>query len=447
MPFKLTYSTMFDPPQELHEQFEASLDAVRNSFGRDYAHYIGGTDVSAGTMIEDISPIDTSLVLGRFPVATGENINAAVAAAKAAFPAWKNTPAEERNALLRRVGEIIEERVYDIAVVAALEVGKNRMEALGEIQETADFFYCYCDDWEKQRGFDHELPDDPLPDYRSHNRSIMKPYGPWAVIAPFNFPFALAGGPTAAALVTGNTVVLKAAPDTPWSVRLLADCIRDAGLPKGVFNMLTDPDDSAGPLLVDHADIAGVTFTGSHEVGMQINAKLAGGSYPRPCIAEMGGKNACIVTANADLERAALGIMRSAFGLSGQKCSALSRVYVDATIADDLIKRLQAAVDRIATGDPTLAANYMGPVANANAYRNFREFTAQLKDAGARIVCGGDVLADGDEARGFYCAPTVVEADLTHPLWQKEMFLPIVMVARVSDKETAMELVNDSPLG
>ena len=151
----------------------------------------------------------------------------------------------------------------------------------------------------------------------------MRPYGAWVVIAPFNFPFALAGGPVAAALVTGNTVVFKSASDTPWSGRLLADCLRDAGLPAGVFNYLNGSGNDVGEVLVWHPRTAGVTFTGSFEVGMHIHRGMAAGIYPRPCIAEMGGKNACVVTANADLERAATGIVRSAFGMGGQKCSAL----------------------------------------------------------------------------------------------------------------------------
>jgi 1-pyrroline-5-carboxylate dehydrogenase len=273
------------------------------------------------------TPIDRSCVLGRFPDATPAEIARAMAAAKRAFPAWKRTPPAERTRLLRRAAELIEQRVYEIGAAVALEVGKNRVEALGEVQETADFFSVYSDDYERQR-FDHPLPDDPLPDYRSHNRSVMKPYGVWVVITPFNFPFALAGGPVAAALVTGNTVVLKGATDTPWSGRMLADCLRDAGIPPGVFNYVSGSGAVAGEALVNHPDTAGITFTGSHAVGMQIYRRMAAGAWPRPCIAEMGGKNPVIVGAGADLERATLGIVRSAFGLSGQKCSATSRVYV-----------------------------------------------------------------------------------------------------------------------
>jgi 1-pyrroline-5-carboxylate dehydrogenase len=447
MTFQLTYSTMFNPPPELHQRFDEALEKVRGRLGQSHGHLINGCDVTATPEINDVSPINTDWVLGKFPVAGQEQVGAAVAAAKAAFPGWRATPMAERNRILRRVGEIIEERVYEISAAVALEVGKNRMEALGEVQETADFFYCYCDDFEKHHGFDHALPDDPLPDFASHNRSIMKPYGVWAVISPFNFPFALAGGPVAAALVTGNTVVVKGAPDTPWAVRLLAECIRDAGLPPGVFNYLADPDDSAGPLLVDHPDVSGVTFTGSYEVGMQICRKSAAGRFPRPIIAEMGGKNACIVTANGDLDRAALGIMRSAFGLSGQKCSALSRVYVEDAVADELIGKLKSVVDAISVGDPTRVENYIGPVGNAEGYANYQSFIAQLKDGNTTVVSGAEVLTEGEMANGFFCAPTVAEAPLDHPLWKREMFVPVVMIARIADKATGMALANDTQLG
>ncbi len=447
MSFRLTYSTMFNPPPELHEKFEAAVSKVRAGLGRGYGHFIGGAEIGGEPLFDDVSPIDTELVLARFPAATAAQVDAAVSAARTAFSTWRQMPSAERNRILRRVGELIEERVYEIGAAVALEVGKNRMEALGEVQETADFFYCYCDEFERQHGFEHALPDDPLPDFSSHNRSVMKPYGPWAVISPFNFPFALAGGPTAAALVTGNTVVLKGAPDTPWSVQLLAECLRDAGLPAGVFNCLADPDDSAGPLLTDHPGIAGVTFTGSHEVGMQICRKASAGAYPRPSIAEMGGKNATIVTANADLDRAALGIMRSAFGLSGQKCSALSRVYVEAAVAETLLAKLAPLVGAIKVGDPTAAENYIGPVANAAAYENYQRYVAELRGGGAEILIGGEVLTAGALSKGYFCAPTVAVAPLEHRLWKHEMFVPIVMLAAVPDKETGMRLANESTLG
>ena len=302
------------------------------------------------------------------------------------------------------------------------------MESLGETQETADFFTGYASEFERNQGYDLALPDDPLPDFRSHNRTVLKPYGVWAVIVPFNFPLALGGGPLAAALVTGNTVVLKGATDTPWAGRLLADCIRDAGFPDGVFNYLTGPGSVVGEALVNHPDLAGVTFTGSHEVGMRLHRTMVGGAYPRPCIAEMGGKNACIVTANGDLERAVAGIVRSAFGLTGQKCSALSRVYVEETVADTLIAKIVEATRAVPVGDPTRREISMGPVINESAARNFERYCDELGAKGGRILVGGERLSEGDFAHGHFVACTVAEAPVDHPLFLEEMFVPILMV-------------------
>ena len=446
MEFKLTYSTMFEPPASLHATFESALQRLKARSPDTWSHYINGNDVAAAVTREKFSPIDRALLLGRFGEANRREVNLAVVAAARAFAAWRRTPVAARLRVLRRVAELISERVYDIAAALALEVGKNRMEALGEVQEVADFFNLYCDDFEKQK-FDHLLPDDPLKGFRSHNRSVMKPYGPWAVIAPFNFPFALAGGPVAAALVTGNTVVLKGATDTPWSGRLLADCLRDAQLPPGVFNFVNGSGSEAGEALIAHADVAGVTFTGSYEVGMSIARRMSGGDPPRPCIAEMGGKNAVIVTAGADLGRASAGILRSAFGLGGQKCSALSRIYVDERVAEALITALVAGMQAIKIGDPTDEQHWLGPVINATAFENFGRYCAELQTGGARIVAGGHTLHAGALNAGYYVEPTLAEAPLSHSLWRQEMFLPIVMLARVADRDVAMRLTNDSALG
>ncbi|WP_310467398.1 aldehyde dehydrogenase family protein [Sphingomonas sp.] len=446
MTFRLTYATMFNPPESMHERFEAALANVRANLGRRHGLFIDGADRDASDYAERVSPIDHDFHLGEFALANHADVDAAYAAASAAFPAWRATPATERARLVRRVGDLMEERVYDIAAALTLEVGKNRMEALGEAQETVDFFHHYADEFAAADGFDRPLPDDPLDGVASHNRSTMRPYGVWAVIAPFNFPLALAGGPVAAALVTGNTVVCKGASDTPWAVRLLADCVRDAGLPPGVFNFLSGSGAEVGAAMVAHPLTAGATFTGSAAVGMDLVRTMAGGKYPRPCIAEMGGKNPCIVTASADLERAAAGIVRSAFGMGGQKCSALSRLYVDASVADALVEKLLAQIAAIRIGDPTLRENWLGPVVNRTAYGKYADYSAQLA-ASATILTGGRQRTEGDLARGFYVEPILAEATLDHPLWQQEMFLPILMVHRTSNRDEAMRLANDSDLG
>jgi 1-pyrroline-5-carboxylate dehydrogenase len=447
MTFKLTYSTMFDPPEAMHSSFEAALAEVRAGLGATYEMYIDGKDVAAERTAENRSPVDQRLILGHFPVAEAAHVERAMAAAKKAFPAWRATPFEERLRLVRRAAGLIEERVYQIGAALALEVGKNRMESLGEVQETADFFTGYAAEFERNQGYDLALPDDPLPDFRSHNKTILKPYGVWGVIVPFNFPIALGGGPLAAALVTGNTVVLKGASDTPWAGRLLADCIRDAGFPDGVFNYLTGPGRVVGEALINHPDLAGVTFTGSHEVGMHLYRTMAGGSYPRPCITEMGGKNACIVTARADLERAVPGIVRSAYGLTGQKCSALSRVYVEENVADSLLEQVVEAAKAVTVGDPCRREIWMGPVINDGALRNFDSYCDRLTSSGGRILLGGERLTDADHAHGLFAACTVAEAPAEHPLFQEEMFVPILMVCRVKDLREGVALANQSALG
>src|SRR4029078_10032912 len=390
MSYKLTYSTMFDPPPEMHARFDAAMRDVRSQLGRRYALHINGVDVDTANAREQRSPIDRDCLLGSFAQAGTQDVDRAMSAAAAAFPKWRATPPQEGMRLLRKVAQLIEEGVYHIRAALTLEVGKNRMEALGEVQETADFFNVYCDDFERQHGFDRALPNDPVPNTVSRNRSVMKPYGVWVVINPFNFPFALAGGPVAAALVTGNTVVLKGASETPWSGRLLADCLRDAGIPPGVFNYLAVPGAAIGDALVEHPLTSGITFTGSYETGMGIVRKLAAGRYPKPCIVEMGGKNACVVTANADLDAASAGIVRSAFGMGGQKCSALSRLYVEESVANALLQKLVQRVQAIGVGDPPRRENWLGPVVSESAHRKFSGYVDRLRKDGAKILHGGE---------------------------------------------------------
>jgi len=447
MDFRLTYATMHNPPEAMHERFEAALARVEATLGGRHALFIDGVDRDASQYADRRSPIDDALHLGEYALADASDADAAMRAAHAAFPAWRAMPASERTRLVRRAATIMEERVYDIAAALVLEVGKNRMEALGEAQETVDFFNHYADDFEAHAGYVNELPNDPVTGVISRNRSVMRPHGVWVVIAPFNFPLALAGGPVAAALVTGNTVVVKGASDTPWAARLLADCIRDAGLPPGVFNSLSGSGRDIGEMLVRHPLTAGITFTGSVTVGKQLLQHMAGGAWPRPCIAEMGGKNPCIVTAHADLDRAAAGIVRSAYGMGGQKCSALSRLYVHDSVADALIERLQKQIGAIHIGDPRRREHWLGPVVNASAYANYVRHVDELRTSGANMISGGAQIKNGDFARGYYVEPVLAESPLAHPLWQHEMFLPVLMLHRFGDKDEAMRLANDSSMG
>jgi len=341
----------------------------------------------------------------------------------------------------------MDQRTFEIGAVMAMEVGKNRMESLGDIAETADLIRYSCHQMEKNEGYIVEMGRDPLVGYTATNTSMLRPYGVWLVISPFNFPAALTGGPSGAALVAGNTIVIKPATDTPFVVRLLAECFRDAGLPEGVFNFVTGPGSTLGQALIDNQDVDGVTFTGSFEVGMGIFRDFAKGNYVRPTILELGGKNPAIVSRNADVERAAIGIVRSAFGLQGQKCSACSRVIVEEPLYDTLVERVIELTNKLVVGDPTEREVYLGPVINRSSYQDYQDFTEELSQAG-RFLTGGKILTEGEYAKGYFCSPTLVaDVPLDHRLWKHEMFLPITTIAKVSNLDEAMKLANDVNYG
>jgi len=446
-PFRLTYATMFNPPEQLHTQYDKALAKVKAELGRDCPMFINGEDRFVESKFEDRSPINADWVLGTFQKGSAQDAHDAIAAAEAAWPKWASTKWKDRVKIMRKAAQNIEKRVYEIGAAMSLEVGKNRMEAIGDVQETADLIYYSCDSMERNDGFIKPMGVDPLVGYRSTNVSVLKPYGVWVVISPFNFPFALAGGPSGAALVTGNTVVFKPATDTPWTGRLLTECIRDAGVPDGVFNYVTGGGGTVGQALIDDPRVAGITFTGSYDVGMRIYRQFAQGKYPRPCITEMGGKNPAIVSKNADLDRAAIGIMRSAFGLQGQKCSACSRIIVEAPVKEKFAAKLVELTNKLVVGDPTQRTVYLGPVINANSYREFSEFTEELSGAG-KFLTGGKQLRDGDLGKGYFCAPTIADGvPMEHRLWKREMFLPITMITAVDSLAAAMKIANDVDYG
>jgi 1-pyrroline-5-carboxylate dehydrogenase len=438
---------MFNPPEELHTRFDETLKSMRAHLGEEHSMFIDGKEVKVAEKFEDRSPIDNTLVLGVFQKGGAEVADQAIKAAIKAFPAWSHTPWEKRVELLRKAADLIDKRIYEFGVVMALEVGKNRMESLGDAAETADLIRYSCDRVEAAKGFVTEMGNDPLVGYKSTNVSVLRPYGVWLVISPFNFPCALTGGPVGAALAAGNTIVMKPATDTPWTVRLLAECLRDAGLPAGVFNYVTGGGATLGQALIEHQDVAGVTFTGSFDVGMKLYRDFAAGKWVRPAILELGGKNPVIVTRNADLDTATVGIIRSAFGLQGQKCSAASRVYVEETMYDALLTKLVDAANKLSIGDPTDRKNVMGPVINKNSYNDYQNFVDDLKHNG-HILTGGKVLTDGANAKGFFCAPTFVgNLPYSHKLWKHEMFLPISTIGKVKDLNDALNHANDVAYG
>ena len=443
MAFKLTYATMFNPPEELHKGFDAAVVRLKQNLGKEYGMIINGRDVFADEKWEDRSPVNTDWVLARLQKGNASHAQQAIAAARAAFPKWSHTPWQERVKLVRKAASLLEKRIFDLGAAMALEVGKNRMESLGDVQESADLMYYSAKMMEQNKGFIKPMGKDPLKGYIATNVSVLRPYGVWLIVSPFNFPFALTAGPTGAALVAGNTVVIKSATDTTWIVRLYAECLRDAGFPEGVVNFATGPGSTLGQALVDNKDVDGATFTGSFDVGMKLFRDFAQRNYVRPVILELGGKNPAIVSRHANLSDAATGIIRSAFGLQGQKCSAASRVLVEAPVYDELLGRLKAETEKWVVGDPTERATNMGPVINKNSYNDFKNFTEEINGAGGKFLTGGHVKTGGMYDKGFYCEPTfVTDLPYDHRLWQYEMFLPITTIGKVNDLDEAMKIAN-----
>jgi 1-pyrroline-5-carboxylate dehydrogenase len=280
-----------------------------------------------------------------------------------------------------------------------------------------------------------------------HTRSVLKPHGVWAVISPFNFPMALAGGPASGALIAGNTVVMKPSSDAPLMGWKFVEALREAGIPDGVVNYVTGPGETVGAELEDNPGIDGMVFTGSHEVGMRLYKNFTR-DYPRPIITEMGGKNPAIVMASADLDEAAEGVARSSFGFDGQKCSANSRVYVERSVAAEFVEQLAQRAREIKVGDPTRRENWMGPVINAKALRTFADAVEEARHDGGTIAAGGQVLESGDEGRGYFPTPTVITGlPPDHRLFRDELFVPLVVVAEVDSLDEALRMANDTPYG
>jgi 1-pyrroline-5-carboxylate dehydrogenase len=441
---KITYATLRADNEELHRLYEEGLAKARTNLGRQHRNYIDGQWRDGDGTFEVRTPIDRDVVVGTFAKGTRQDVADAIAAARRAQPAWAATPWRERLAIIRRAADLISERQMEYGGYMAIEVGKNRLEALGETEEAADLLRYYSQTMEDNDGYDH--PMDTLGDSAVHTRSILRPHGVFAVISPFNFPMALSAGPSAAALIAGNSVVFKPSSVSPLCGVKLVEAYVDAGVPAGVINLVMGPGETVGQELQDNPGIDGIVFTGSYDVGFRL-FKSFSTRWPRPCIVEMGGKNPAVVSRKADLDEAAEGIMRSAFGFGGQKCSANSRVYVERPVHDDLVRRLVEKTEQITIGDPLKRENWLGPVIDERAVERYRQAVDEARRDG-RVFTGGEVLADGDLARGTYVEPTIVgDLPADHRLFKDELFVPFTAVHAVDSLDEAIRLSNDSIYG
>jgi 1-pyrroline-5-carboxylate dehydrogenase len=398
--------------------------------------------VTSNEPLIDHSPIDTSVVLGRFHAADRSQVDAAVRSARRAQPAWARLPWRERVRILRNAAALIRERKYELAALMSLEVGKSRLEAMGDAEESADLIDYYCQQVEDADGFVRLMARiTPV----EQNTDVLRAYGVFACIAPFNFPLALSAGMSSAALVAGNAVVYKPAEDTPWTGLKLYEVYRDAGILAGVFNILIGRRDAIGDPLWQHEGIDGVVFTGSKQVGMRIHAGLSG-RWIKPCLLELGGKNAAIVLRSADLDAAAEGVMRSAFSLQNQKCSATSRVYVQREVMAPFLERLIERTRAIRMGDPSERDVFFGPVINQKAVERFERAVAQARTEG-HILLGGERLKGGVFERGYFVAPTIARVPLESTLYREELFVPLIAIGEVTDLDQAIKETNEVEYG
>ena len=440
---KITYASLGSLGEGFHGAFDAALKLVREGLGRAHPMYIEGKPKKARDGIfADISPADSRVVLGKFQRGGRDDARQAVDAARAVFSAWRDLGWRDRVALLRKSAELMTQRQFEFAALLSLEVGKNRFEAIAEVSEAIDLILYYCQQMEEHHGY--ELPMGGAG--AEQTRSLLKPYGVWAVVAPFNFPLALGTGMAAGALVAGNTVVFKPASDTPFSGICLYEVLSDAGLPPGVFNFITGPGRTAGNELILNPDVDGFIFTGSKAVGLKIYHHFAQ-TIPKPCITEMGGKNPAIIMPSANLDDATEGVMRSAFGMGGQKCSACSRLYLHKDVYKPFLDQFVEKTRALKIGDPTARDAFLGPLINAAAVKKY-ESAVRLGKRVGRLVLGGRTLREGEFSRGCFVEPAIVDrAPKDSRLFEEEFFAPVLAVAEVKSLDEALKLANDSEYG
>ena len=436
---RVTYSNTGEDFSGVHAHLDAIIpDAEARLLAKSRPAFIGGRDRTDGNVVVARSPIDFDIVLGEFPQANAALVDEAVKTARAAFPAWRDKGWAHRVDILRRGADILEVRKWDVSVACLIEVGKSRFEAVGEVEEAIDLIRHYCSEIERTNGFSEKRPG-----ASSAERCavVMRPYGVFAVIAPFNFPVALSLGMVSAALVAGNTVVFKPSDAAGLTGRLVVEALVEGGLPGGVLNLIHGGRET-GKALVVNPHVDGFAFTGSNAVGMSILRNAASSHAMRPVLAEMGGKNSAFVTPGADLSVAASGVARSAFGLSGQKCSALSKVYVARDIMNDFQGVLADTTNKLLAGDPRRRDVFIGPVINRAALDRFTLAAAEAGTAGS-IVLGGKQLTGEVFDRGPYVEATIVAGlPAEHRINRDELFLPFLSVLPFDVLEDAITDAN-----
>ena len=440
-PFTNEPFTDFSTPDN-KRAMQAALADVRAELGHTYSLTIAGADIQTSTTFNSINPASPSEIIGTHYAATAAEANAAVAAAQSAFPAWSRTPVAERVALLLRASALIRDRHFDFCAWLTLEVGKNWGEADADVGETIDFLEFYA-----REALRLDAATTPIQYPGERNLLRYVPLGVGAVIPPWNFPLAIMAGMTAAAIVTGNTVVLKPSPDAPTIAARFLALMTEVGLPDGVVNLVQGGPE-VGRTLVEHPQVRFIAFTGSKKVGLEIHERAArtqpGQHFIKRTILELGGKDTIVVAADADLDAAVDGVTAAAFGFNGQKCSACSRVIVDAAIHDTFVDSLKTRVEALTSGAPAL--NFQtGPVINEVAKKRVLDYIA-IGHTEGRLLTGGNAIDTPEHA--YTIAPTVFTGITPRArLSQEEVFGPVLAVLKSNSFDEALAIANNTEYG
>lgn len=428
--------------QENRAAMERALRDVRGQLGREYELLIGGRREKTGDLLKSLNPSWPSEVVGLHHKASAAQAREAVEAAHAYFPEWAALMPADRAALLIRAAALFRERKLEFDAWLVYEAGKTWPEADADVSEAIDF----CEYYARQMlRLANPEPLVQLPGEK--DELIYLPLGVGVIVPPWNFPLAIMVGMTTAALVAGNTVVIKPSSDTPTIAAKFAEVLLDAGFPPRSFSLLVGSGAVVGDVIVEHPLTRFVAFTGSKEVGLRINELAAkprkGQIWIKRVIAEMGGKDAIVVDREADVDAAVKGVLWSAFGFQGQKCSACSRAIIDEAVYDEFLEKLKAEVAGLKVGPADEAGNYMGPVINEGAMKSILEYVEIGKGEGRLIAGGGRAAGDG-----YFVQPTVIaDVDSKARIFQEEIFGPVLAVAKARDFDHALELANDSEYG
>lgn len=446
---------------EFDRLFDGAVEELRKSFSlqreRQYPMYIGGKEIYSKELLVEKSPID-GVQIGTFQKGTREHAQLAVSEAQKAFRSWRTTNYKERVSLFRNAADLLSKRKFTIAAILSYENGKSRYESIGEVDEGIDFMKYYANELEQNKGYSRKTSLEQstkqvdsgfqgAPSSAEKVSILLKPYGVFGVIAPFNFPVSISIGMSSAAMITGNTVVFK--PSSSDNMTMLTglkiyELFRDAGIPPGVFNYVTGPGSTVGDELAANDSVSGIAFTGSRATGMGMISKSFNSGKQKAFIVEMGGKNPSIIMKDADIDQAVSGVSSAAFGFAGQKCSALSRVYVHQSIKEQFISKLIEKTRELKIGNPLSKDVYLGPLISESAFRRYDESIKKAKET-AKILYGGNRIKTGDN--GFYVEPAIIEARHDNELVHKELFLPLLTIESFTDLGEAIRLANDTEYG